>query len=171
VTPAVCTEYDLLVVFPWALSNVVSGSPKLFQPYVVGARFAAEYRNWHWTHKRTSRRDKTVRLSAVTNHYPTKSELIADRAVHDDGKNFGRIARTDLMNEYIAELFGQTLAGIPLDAWQRFFRAFTESDPQERVGRLADQLAREAASVREPATAQDIEAIKTRLQEIAALLS
>lgn len=45
VTPNVCARADLLVVFPWALSSVVSGSPQLFQPYVVSARFAAAYRN------------------------------------------------------------------------------------------------------------------------------
>jgi len=47
VTPAVCSDFDLLVVFPWALTNVVSGSPFLYAPYVRTARFAAEYRNYH----------------------------------------------------------------------------------------------------------------------------
>lgn len=37
-TPAVCSDYDLLVVFPWALSNVISGSPFLFPSYVVPSK-------------------------------------------------------------------------------------------------------------------------------------
>jgi hypothetical protein len=42
VTPTVCAPADLLVVVPWALSNVISGRPRVFDPYVIGAREAAE---------------------------------------------------------------------------------------------------------------------------------
>lgn len=45
VTPAVCAPGDLLVVVPWALDKVVSGSPQVFTPFVIGARHAADYRN------------------------------------------------------------------------------------------------------------------------------
>ena len=45
VTLSVCAPADLLVVVPWALANVISGSPVLFEPFVMGARHAAEYRN------------------------------------------------------------------------------------------------------------------------------
>lgn len=47
VTPSVCAPDDLLAVFPWALSRVISGSPELFRPYVTKAAYAAAYRNWH----------------------------------------------------------------------------------------------------------------------------
>ena len=55
VTPAACAPADLLVVVPWALSRVVSGSPQVFNPYVVGARYAADLRNYWWQHQRGSR--------------------------------------------------------------------------------------------------------------------
>lgn len=140
VTPAVSTDYDLLLVFPWALSEVVSGSPVLFRPWVEQARFAAEYRNWHWQHKRVTSREPRVTVSQVISNYPTKSELISDRAVADNGGNFGRIARTDLMDDYVVELFKETLSGIPIDAWQRFFRVFSQDGPKDRLDKLMEQL-------------------------------
>ena len=52
VTPAACAKQDLIVVVPWVLGNVISGSPILFEPFVESARFAAEFRNYHWQHIR-----------------------------------------------------------------------------------------------------------------------
>jgi len=166
VTPKVCSELDLLVVFPWALSNVVSGSPILFEPYVVGARFAAEYRNWHWQFKMIGKGDKTIRVSQVAHYYPSKSELISDRAVKDDGGNFGRFARTDLMNDYISNLFTHQLSGIPLDAWQRFFRVFTEKDPSDKLNRLIDRLIQENALADISLSVESLESIRTRLRDV-----
>ncbi len=45
VTPAACAVQDLLMVVPWVLSNVISGSPQVFTPFALSARFAAKYRN------------------------------------------------------------------------------------------------------------------------------
>ncbi len=47
VTEMACAVQDLVVVVPWALSNVLSGSPTVFTPYVENARYAAAYRNYH----------------------------------------------------------------------------------------------------------------------------
>lgn len=126
VTPGVCAEADLLAVIPWALSNVVSGSPRVFEPYVEGARFAAEYRNWWWEHHRQSGGDKTITLSEVTTNYPVKGDAISDRPNSDSGGNFGRYARTGLMDDYIAKVFEDRLAGIPIAAWQQFLKGFSD---------------------------------------------
>jgi len=48
ITPAACADADLLVIVPWILSDVVSGAPKLFQPWIESARYVAEYRNFYW---------------------------------------------------------------------------------------------------------------------------
>lgn len=121
-TPAVCSAFDLLAVFPWALSGVVSGSPILFGPFVAGARFLAEYRNYHWQHLMSARSSKAITLSKATSHYPKKGDEIEDRPVADQGRNFGRLARTGLMDAYMTDLFQERLSGIPLDDWQEFFR-------------------------------------------------
>ena len=99
ITPACCAPADLLVVYPWVLTNVLSGSPQLFQPYVVPARFAAEYRNYWWQHIKDGGERNKIRLSSVDHFYPQKAELSSDVPEHDDGGNFGRFARTGLMDE------------------------------------------------------------------------
>jgi len=143
VNPAVPTEVDLLAVFPWALSNVVSGSPFLYAPYVVGARFAAEYRNWHWQHARKTTGDASIVPAVHVSHYPLKSDAIADKPSKDQGGNFGRFARTTLMDQFTASLDRQMLSGIPIGAWRRFLKVFTESAPSQAVDRLLDQIERE----------------------------
>ncbi|MBS0480261.1 MAG: hypothetical protein JSR79_13315 [Proteobacteria bacterium] len=140
VTPAVCAPADLLVVVPWALDNVISGSPQVFSPFVIGARQAAEYRNWYWQHIRDTSGDRTITLSSVDHPYPSKSDAIADRPASDSG-NFGRLARAGVMVSYISELFDDKLAGIPLSAWQRFLGLFTESRSNADVERGLDRLA------------------------------
>ena len=48
VTPAACGPQDLIVVVPWVLNNVISGSPRVLSPYIESAQYAAQYRNYHW---------------------------------------------------------------------------------------------------------------------------
>lgn len=45
-----CSEWDLIVVVPWALSNVLSGTPVAYRPFIELAKFAAEQRNYYWQH-------------------------------------------------------------------------------------------------------------------------
>ena len=51
-SPGACAPQDLLVVYPWALANVISGRPQLFRPFVVEAAYAAKLRNYHWAKQR-----------------------------------------------------------------------------------------------------------------------
>ena len=56
VTPSACAPADMLVVVPWTLSKVISGSPQIFEPYVTGGTIcggipklvlaACAWRNW-----------------------------------------------------------------------------------------------------------------------------
>jgi hypothetical protein len=126
VTPAVCAPIDLLAIVPWALDAAISGSPRLFDPYVVNARPAAEYRNYWWENIRNTSADRSLKLSSVTHAYPTKDEKIQDVPAKDAG-NFGRYSRSGAMQDYIATLFKQKLAGIPLDDWQNFLKRFAET--------------------------------------------
>ena len=41
VSPTVCNPQDLMVVVPWVLSNVLSGSPEVFVPYIKSAKYIA----------------------------------------------------------------------------------------------------------------------------------
>jgi hypothetical protein len=160
VTPAVCAAADLIVIFPWALGNVVSGSPRLFAPYIESARYAAEYRNWHWEWKRVikprkngSLPSRAITLSTVTSPYPLlKSDEISDRPEYDGGDNFGRLARTNLTKEYIEGAGGvggimrQTLAGIPLWAWQELFKPFAETAHEAAISKAVQRVAKKLSA-------------------------
>lgn len=146
VSPSVCAPADLLVIVPWALTNVISGSPIVFEPFVMGARHAVEYRNWYWTYKRRGSTDRNVHLSSVSQYYPAKSNMISDRPASDSGGNFGRLARAGVMEDYIAELFEEKLAGIQLLAWQQFLSIFTESASSAEIDRALERIARNVAS-------------------------
>jgi len=125
VTPAVCAPADLLVVVPWALSNVISGRPIVFEPYVVGARYAAEYRNWYWRNKDGGGNNE-ITISDVDTYYPTKTDMISDVPASDKGGNFGRFARSRAMDSYMDDLFKEKLAGVPLIQWQQFLKKAVE---------------------------------------------
>ncbi len=183
VTPAACAPADLLAIFPWALDNVVSGSPRIFAPYLENARFVAEYRNWHWEWKRESRAKRHrsvpprgVTLSTIIVPYPQlKSEEISDKAEYDGGGNFGRIARTSLTREYIEGIDGvgglmrQTLAGIPLWGWQEFFKPFGETASERSLKAAIQDVVAKLAIERVPGAqvaaqmADDLTALASKL--------
>lgn len=165
VTPAVCAPHDLLVVVPWALSNVIAGSPRLFEPYIIGARYAAEYRNWHWQYVKADKGSTGIRLSDVTTYYPTKADKISDDAISDKGKNFGRFARTGLMNSYIADLFKETMSGIPITAWQQFLKIFSEGRTEEAIQHELSRISNEYAGLM-PLSNEVIDAIRVLTVEI-----
>lgn len=141
--PSVCTPYDLLVVVPWILDEVVRGTPRVFTPYVEQARYAAEWNTWYWQHSRQTDRETGLREVRVAAS-PTvraKVDRTNKHAADDDGRNMGRFARTGLMEGWKADVFASTLAGVPVGLLQRCF----ESDPKAsglrvRVSAWADLL-------------------------------
>lgn len=138
VTPAACHDRDLLVVFPWALNNVISGSARLFDPYIETAKYAAEYRNWHWQHGGANPR-AAVQLAANADVYPAKADEVSDRVPNDGGGNFGRIARTHLMEEFKTECDAKLLSGIQVAHWRRFFKVFKENTEQVEIDRVIER--------------------------------
>ncbi len=168
-TPNVCAPADLLVVYPWALGSVISGSPQLYPPFVTGARYAAEYRNYWWRYIKEGGKRNALRLSLVDQFYPTKSQPISDVALHDDGGNFGRFARTGIMDEYREGLFQEQLSGIPLSAWQKFLSAFSEEKTEAQIGRAVDQAIADAAKMKRPLP-EGVEAAKDLLTWVLTLL-
>ena len=146
VTPRACAFQDLLVIVPWALGNAVSGTPRLFTPYVESALYVAEYRNWWWQHKREAKTAKTGINSPVSaTPYPLqKSDKIIDVPESDSGNNFGRVPRLGIMDEYMSELMQETLSGIPLWAWLDFLRPFAgeaeEKDIRKDIARVAAKV-------------------------------
>ena len=127
---AACHPADLLVVIPWALSNVLSGSPVTFRPFIIGARYAALYRNYWWTEVRKTKdtaQQKAIASSTDIQPYPeSKSEHISDKPAKDPSNNFGRLARTGLMDDYKALALNLKLSGIRADDWINFLKQFRQ---------------------------------------------
>ena len=164
VTPEACAPQDLLVVVPWALTNVIGGSPRAFTPYVESARYAAEARNHHWQHVRRTKSDTTIEAPADVTTYPKKSDAISDRPASDGGGNFGRFARTGLMDEFIDSSFDQLLSGIQARHWLAFFKAFQDKSDAETVRTALGQL-RAAVQSNEGGDETGLAALKAALRD------
>ena len=134
-TPSVCAYPDLFVVYPWHLSEVISGVPRLDPPYVELARYVAEYRNYHWEFRMDHKGSAKIILSSINAPYPKKTDNISDKAKEDRGGNFGRIARTGLLNNFTARAGDRLLAGIPVRHWRSFLKIFTESASETEISR------------------------------------
>ncbi len=126
ITPNGCAPADLLVVYPWVLSDVIAGNPKLLSPFICEARYAAERRNYYWQRMRAERGgDGTIITAAHQAPYPAeKSDQCSDKARDDGGNNFGRVARSGVMKEFIEATIEQEASGIPIIAWISFFSQF-----------------------------------------------
>lgn len=135
VSTKVCAPQDLLVVYPWILKEVISGTPMLLQPFIEEARFAAETRNHYWRVERGRTGDAAKVIEPpTTSYYPAKGENYNDRAGSDAGKNFGRVSRGGgIMDSYIASLMKEPVSGVPLGAWQQFVLIFSESQTTEGI--------------------------------------
>ena len=119
-TATACGVRDLLVVVPWALEHVVNGSPIVLNPFIESARYAAEYRNYHWTSVGKTSQNVGITLPSNVNPYRSKIDQIFDKPASDRGSNFGRLARTGLMDDYIRDANHRTLCGIEAIHWRDF---------------------------------------------------
>jgi hypothetical protein len=126
-TSAACAQRDLIVVVPWVLGNVISGSPILFELFVESAKYAAEYRNYHWRWIRETKQDTRIEIPKGVGPYPSKADQVLDKPHSDGGGNFGRLARTGMMDSYMQKLNEVQLCGIKTIYWRQFLKAFQES--------------------------------------------
>lgn len=129
VTPNACAESDLLVVYPWVLSDVIAGKPKLLRPFVDEAKYAAELRNYYWQKMReaSDKNGKIVLASHQTPYPNSKVDQCSDNAAVDGGHNFGRVARYGLMDDFVKSTHRKEIAGIPVAAWLKFFKIFKDT--------------------------------------------
>ena len=117
-----CTDKDLIMLVPWCLSNVLSGTPIIFKPMVASARYYCEYRNYWWKHIRHTNDTTVIDEPEGATPYPNARDNISDEPRSDKGNNFGRIARMGLLDEYKSEMDNILLLGIKANKWRRFFK-------------------------------------------------
>lgn len=142
VTPAACSVFDLIMIVPWRLSNVMSGTPVAGEPWIASARYAAELRNYWWQHVRRTAGPRGIIQPAGVQPYPTKDMSILDVPELDGGGNFGRLPRvTGLMNDFVAAATAQEALGIPIRDWISFLQLHSEnSDPESVTAYLLQAL-------------------------------
>ena len=122
VTADACNPQDLLVVVPWALSSVLAGSPVLCTPFIEGARYCAEKRNYYWCHERDAATDPEITIATGVRPYPAKSDRISDRPASDSGKNFRRLARYGIMASYMERMRATEVSGVRVSEWLAVFK-------------------------------------------------
>lgn len=123
-----CNPWDLIVIVPWALSNVLAGSPLVYPAFVDFARYSAEQRNHYWEHERTTKGKRGVVLASGATVYPSKLAKISDAAESDSGGNFGRLARYGVMKEFVDSTMAAPLCGVPANQWLQFFKRSAPDD-------------------------------------------
>ena len=136
VTPNACSEFDLLVVIPWHLSNVLSGKPIICEPFAINAKYAALARNHYWINMRETTLDTEIISPENVSPYPKASVEISDKPKSDSGGNFGRIARVSgLMDDFVSSTLRNPIAGIPAIYWIDFFAAFVDNHTRDSIER------------------------------------
>jgi hypothetical protein len=145
ITPDACSDQDLIVVFPWVLSDVIAGSPKLLRPFIGEAKHAALYRNYYWETMRAKEGGNGEIVTAKhAEPYPAKADKCSDQAKVDQGNNFGRIARSGLLDAFVEQAEKESVSGIPVKAWVKFFRVFRDGSGD--VDEMTEQVERAMAS-------------------------
>jgi len=144
VTPDACAKPDLLVVFPWFLSEVISGSPNLMSPYIELGKYAAEYRNYYWTKSRETSSTRSTSIISppqeFRHSYPQSKVEASDKAENDKGNNFGRIARAGLLDNYLEKIKRIDYLGIRVSHWMKFFKAMSENKTSAEIDKQLDSI-------------------------------
>jgi hypothetical protein len=82
-TPAACAPQDLLVIYPWTLDNIVTGSPEIFRPFVMPAKFVSTYVDYYWQELkewRSANSNKGIIRPESVSHYPNLKTDLTGRA-------------------------------------------------------------------------------------------
>ncbi|MCQ9165492.1 hypothetical protein [Arthrobacter sp. STN4] len=162
-----CSEFDLLVVVPWRLSNVLAGVPVVYEPFVEQAMYAADLRNYYWENLRGASGDTGITSPAGATPYPSPKVRTADKANSDGGSNFGRVARVpDLMDSYCDEMLKTPVAGIRAKHWVSFFKTYSDNANTDQVDAAIQRALARVSNKLDDARSDEIGAVLHRLQEL-----
>ena len=128
-----CDPADLLCIIPWYLSDAVCGHPVLVTPWVYSAKAASEATKRYWIYERQTNKPETIKRRGleIPNGVRPYMENARDKTnykpVEDGGNNFGRLARTGIMSDFVDETLLTDILGIPANNWRLFLKAHTDS--------------------------------------------
>lgn len=165
------TVWDLICCVPWGLSNVLSGKPVAYAPYIEQAKYAADMRTYYWNHRRGDNTARDCRIDHPdTTPYPRPGSSYIDIPYQDGGSNFGRIARVSgLMKEWVEESLETRLAGIEAKYWVAFLNLFKENSTREDIESGLERLRRSVSESRTVST-EDAERAQKVLMHLTALV-
>ena len=163
-TKRACADADLIMVVPWVLNSVISGRPRIYTPFIELARYAAEYRNKYWQAMRVSGKDAMIVEPKDAAPYPRKADATNDKPTSDSGGNFGRIARTGLMDEYLERMMIQPVCGIKATYWLEFFKIFHQDATDEQIRKALDRLRSKVECVAESTQKQSLMEVLSALE-------
>lgn len=134
-----CDPADLLCIIPWYLSDAVCGHPVLATPWVYSAKAAAEATKRYWIYERQTDKPMTVKErglevpAGVRPYMENARDKTNYKPANDGGNNFGRLARTGIMSEFVEETLLADILGIPADNWRLFLKAHTDSNSLQDI--------------------------------------
>lgn len=141
-----CDCGDLLCIIPWYLSDAVCGHPVLATPWVFSAKAAAEATKRYWIYERQTDKPMTLVQRKLEVPDGIKPYMVNARdktnykPVNDGGNNFGRLARTGIMSDFVEETLLTDILGIPANNWRMFLKAHTDSsslkDIQKKISSI-----------------------------------
>lgn len=141
-----CDKGDLLCIVPWYLSDAVCGNPVLTSPWVFSAKAASEMSKRHWVYLRQCNTPKSLTQRGLSTPDGIKPymENARDKTnytpLEDGGNNFGRLARTGIMDNFVKETLMTDILGIPANNWRLFLKAHTDADTLSDVQRKISQI-------------------------------
>ena len=159
------SPWDLIACYPWALSNLLSGSPKLYKPYVEQAKYAADMRTFYWQNRKGINESRSHEIThPETAPYPSPGSKYVDVPQTDSG-NFGRIARIPgLMTDWTQQSLQTPLMGIEARHWISFLSVFVErkneTEIEDAIAKIVETLKASASTV---TGAEDLETVINRV--------
>ena len=143
-----CDQGDLLCIIPWYLSDAVCGNPILLSPWVFSAKAAAEATKRYWLYERQTEKPFTLKERELEVPTDCKPYMLNARdktnykPANDGGNNFGRLARTGIMTNFVEETLQTDILGIPANNWRLFLKAHTDShslsDIQRKINNMSN---------------------------------
>ena len=138
--------------------------------YVELARYAADYRNYWWECIRKTKLSTEIVSPKEVSPYPQKSENISDKPISDGGNNFGRFARTGIMDNYLKVAKRESLCGIRAEHWLNFFKIFQEDKGEESINTELRRLRSMVKGTNQEKELHIIDALEKILSGVDALL-
>lgn len=156
VTPAACAPHDLVCVVPWHLSDAVAGIPQVIEPWVKSARFAAEFRDWHWQNAKNTVNDTTIDHPAGATPYPKKADLVVAKP-RFDADNFGRLPRSHpLMDDFLARSKSHEILGIAVKNWISFLKQHKQNATHDSIAEALQRMLKQQDKRIAPERAQEL---------------